>query len=86
MEDQNTQTEQQAAQSGGQAAEGLAGNGQVDGQNQANLSDLGHTGPKDGDEALTTSEQHREMAQRQNRSQQQGNSEQMNSGREDRDT
>ena len=28
-----------------------------------NLTDLGHTGPKSGDEALTTSEQHREMSQ-----------------------
>ncbi len=28
-----------------------------------NLSDIGHTGPKTGDEALTTGEQHREMSQ-----------------------
>ena len=63
----------------------LAGNAQsAGGQNQANLNDLGHTGPKDGDEGLTTDEQHTEMSQRQNRSQQQGNSQQMNSGRKDR--
>jgi hypothetical protein len=34
-----------------------------------NLTDLGHTGPKTGDEALTTDEQHREMSQHEYRSQ-----------------
>ena len=34
-----------------------------------NLNDLGHTGPKSGDEALTTDEQHREMSQHEYRSQ-----------------
>jgi hypothetical protein len=34
-----------------------------------NLNDLGHTGPKTGDEALTTDEQHREMSQHEYRGQ-----------------
>ena len=34
-----------------------------------NLNDLGHTGPKTGNEALTTDEQHREMSQHEYRSQ-----------------
>jgi hypothetical protein len=33
------------------------------------LTDLGHTGPKSGREALTTDEQHREMSQHEYRSQ-----------------
>src|SRR4051812_5557358 len=35
-----------------------------------NLNDLGHTGPKTGDEALTKSEQHVEMSQHEIRNQQ----------------
>ena len=48
-----------------------------------NLIDLGHTGPKSGDEGLTTGEQHVEMSQHEIRSRQ-DNSDQMTNGEEDR--